>query len=53
MKESKERKEAVNPAARQDPPLPPERAEKRTPNERVKPSQGAEVNPLDPGGIGE
>ena len=55
MAEGKDEKAQVNPAARHDPPVPPaERATpERTRERQVKPTQGKELNPLDPGGIGE
>lgn len=55
MKESKDEKAKVNPAARQDTPGEPSPPVERprTPNRQVKGQQGEEMNPLDPGGIGD
>ncbi len=55
MAEHKDEKAQVNPAARHDRAAGP--AERQTPertrDQQVKPTQGKELNPLDPGGIGE
>ena len=55
MEADKDPKAKINPAARHDAPgkddvdvEPP-----RTPERQVKPKQSAELNPLDPGGIGD
>jgi hypothetical protein len=55
MTQEKDPKAAVNPAARHDEPGGPEPVEQqpRTPQEQVKAKQSADLNPLDPGGIGE
>jgi hypothetical protein len=55
MEESKDPKARVNPAARHDAPETADAAAQRprTPDRQVKPEQSAELNPLDPGGIGE
>ena len=52
----REPKAEPNPEARRDPPHPVEPEEERperTRERQVKPGQGKELNPLDPGGIGE
>jgi hypothetical protein len=55
MKEAKDEKAKVNPAARHDTPgaLEPPVERPRTPNRQVRAQQGEEMNPLDPGGIGD
>ena len=57
MDEDRDPKAKINPAARHDEPGEPEEEveeEPPRPRERqVKPKQGAELNPLDPGGIGD
>ena len=62
MEAGKDPKAQINPAARHDAPGEGEpdvaggaeegSEEARPRNEQVKPKQGAELNPLDPGGIG-
>lgn len=55
MDANKDPKASINPAARHDGPQSAE-AEARRPRTREKqvtPKQGAEMNPLDPGGIGD
>lgn len=54
MKDNDSHKADVNPAMRHDPPSEePRREEEARPrDEQVKPTQGKELNPLDPGGIG-
>jgi hypothetical protein len=55
MEAHKDPKAKVNPAARHDMPGEEEAVEEtpRTPDRQVKPKQSAELNPLDPGGIGD
>lgn len=55
MHADKDPKAQVNPAARHDPPeaADAEAQRPRTREKQVKPKQGAEMNPLDPGGIGD
>ena len=55
MEAGKDPKAKINPAARHDPPgREDESAEpERTRDRQVKSKQGAELNPLDPGGIGD
>ena len=57
MEADKDPKAKINPAARHDEPGEPEEvveeAPRRTPDRQVKPKQSAELNPLDPGGIGD
>ena len=55
MEAGKDPKAKINPAARHDPPGGgDESTDEPRPRERqVKPKQGAELNPLDPGGIGD
>ncbi len=53
MAERRDEKAEINPAARHDPPGAPEPAEPpRTPDHQVRAKQSGELNPLDPGGIG-
>ena len=55
MEADKDPKAKVNPAARHDLPGEEDVAEDtpRPPDRQVKPKQSAELNPLDPGGIGD
>ena len=55
MDAEKDPKAQVNPAARHDAPgsADAEAQRPRTRNDQVKGKQGAELNPLDPGGAGE
>lgn len=55
MAEHKDEKAQVNPAARHDRPAdgPGRQVQERSRERQVKPTQGEELNPLDPGGIGE
>lgn len=52
--DEREEKRSVNPAARHDPPRPvPTEEEKESAEERVRATQGAELDPRDQGGIAE
>ena len=55
MEAGKDPKAKINPAARHDAPGTGDTDEEppRTPDRQVKPKQSAELNPLDPGGIGD
>ena len=55
MEADKDPKAKINPAARHDAPASRDADEDppRTPDRQVKPKQSAELNPLDPGGIGD
>ena len=55
MEAGKDPKAKVNPAARHDAPDGADESpqQPRTCEQQVKPKQGAELNPLDPGGIGD
>jgi hypothetical protein len=55
MEAGKDPKAKINPAARHDAPGEEDASleEGRTRERQVKPKQGAELNPLDPGGIGD
>jgi len=52
--DEREEKRSVNPAARHDPPgQAPAEGEKKRREERVRATQGAELDPRDQGGIAE
>ena len=55
MDQGKDERAKVNPAARHDAPGddPPQRTPPRTPDHQVTGGEGKDLNPLDPGGIGE
>ena len=55
MEAGKDPKAKINPAARHDAPHEPDESAEptRTRERQVKPKQGAELNPIDPGGIGD
>ena len=55
MEAGKDPKAKINPAARHDAPADTDEITERprTRERQVKPKQGAELNPLDPGGIGD
>jgi hypothetical protein len=55
MEAGKDPKAKINPAARHDEPNEPDESAEvpRPRDQQVKPKQGAELNPLDPGGIGD
>lgn len=52
MKDEKDPKTEVNPAARHDPPEPPPSKKESREGEQVKPAQEEPLDPLSPGGIG-
>ena len=51
--DERDEKRSPNPARRQDPPREPVRPSREEGRERVKGTQGAELNPVDEGGIAE
>jgi hypothetical protein len=55
MEAGKDPKAKINPAARHDAPGERDEAAEpaRTADRQVKPKQSSELNPLDPGGIGD